>query len=154
LDFFSFNLKNLKTVFYTVLSINTTLTLATYVAGANVFSIVLLHEGSLKQTPDLLLLLVLVAAVFQTIYQKKMLKKLDGLTDFEEKVAHYLNIYKLRLYWKCSSCLASCFIHILTGRNIFLYFAVFDVLSTWTYFPNKALIRKELKTEDVMFVEE
>jgi hypothetical protein len=153
MQFFSFNLKHFKNVFYTLLCINIILTLATYVAGANVFSIVLLREDSIKQTRVLLLLLV-VAAVFQTIYQKKLLKRLDGLTDFDEKVIHYMNIYKLRLYWKCASCLASCFIHILTGRNTFLYFAVFDVLTTWTYFPNKALIRKELKTEEIVFVED
>ena len=153
MDLFPFNLKPFKNLFYTVLSINAALTVATFVAGSNVFSIVLLQEDSLKQTRGLLLLLVVVA-IFQTTYQKKLLKKLDGLIDFEEKVPHYLKIYKLRLYWKCSSCIASCFIHILTGRNIFLYFAVFDVLTTWTYFPNKTLIRKELKTEDVVFVED
>jgi hypothetical protein len=153
MDFLSFNLKHFKNVFYTVLSINTALTLATYVAGANVFSIVLLREDSLKQTRVLLLLLV-VAAVFQTTYQKKLLKRLGDFSDFDERVAHYLKIYKLRLYWKCSSCLVSCFIHILTGRNIFLYFAVFDVLTTWTYFPNKTLIRKELQSEEIVFVED
>lgn len=153
MDVFSFNLKPFKNLFYTVLSTNAALTVATFVAGANVFSIVLLQEDSLKQTRGLLLLLV-AGAIFQNTYQKKLLKKLDGLIDFEEKVSHYLKIYKLRLYWKCSSCMASCFIHILTGRNIFLYFAVFDVLTTWTYFPNKTLIQKELKTEDVLFIED
>jgi len=152
MDFLSFNIKQFKNVFYTVLCINTALTLATYVAGANVFSIVLLREDSLKQTRVLLLLLVL-AAIFQTTYQKKLLRRLGDLTDFDERVAHYLKIYKLRLYWKCSSCLASCFIHILTGRNIFLYFAVFDVLTTWTYFPNKTLICKEMKSDEIVFVE-
>jgi hypothetical protein len=53
------------------------------------------REDSLKQTRVLLLLLI-VAAIFQTTYQKKLLIKLDALTDFEERVVHYLNIYKLR----------------------------------------------------------
>jgi hypothetical protein len=153
MDFLLFNLKDLKKVFYSVFIINVVVTLVTYVAGANVFSIVLLDENQIQQT-RVLLLLVIVAAIFQTYYQKKLIKKLDAFSGFEEKVSHYLKLYKLRLYWKCSSCLVSCFIHILTGRNIFLYFAIFDVLSTWTYFPNKTLIRKELKTEDVTFVED
>src|ERR1700754_4274793 len=153
MDFFSFNLKTFKNAFYTVLGINVAMTLVTYVAGANVFSIVLLHESNLKLTRYLLALL-LVAAILQSVNQKKLLKKLDEFTNFEDKLAHYMKIYKLRLNWKCFSCLASCFIHILTGRNIFLYFAIFDVLTTWTYFPNKVLIRKELKSEEVDFVED
>jgi hypothetical protein len=136
-----------------MLSVNIGLTLATYVIGVNVFSIGLLREDSLKQTRVLLLLLI-VAAAFQTTYQKKLLKRLGDFANFDERVAHYLKIYKLRLYWKCSSCFASCFIHILTGRNIFLYFAVFDVLTTGTYFPNKTLICKELKSEEIVFVED
>ena len=153
MDFFSFNLKTFKNAFYTAFSINVVATLATYVVGVNVLSIVLLQDNDLKLTRYLFALLI-VAAILQTANQKKLLKKLDNLADFEDKVAHYFKIYKLRLNWKCFSCLASCFIHILTGRNLFLYFAIFDVLTTWTYFPNKVFIRKELKTEEVDFVEE
>jgi len=153
MDIYSFNLRSFKNVFYTILSINALATLGTYIAGANVFSIVLVH-GSFRMQTNILFGVLLVAVILQTSYQKKLLEKINNLTDYEEKVYHYMKLYKLRLYWKCSSCLVSCFIHLLTGRNLFLYFAAFDVLTTWLYFPNKTLIRKELKTEDVVFVEE
>ena len=153
MDILTFNLKPFKNLFYAVLAVSVLATLAAYVAGANVFSIVLLRDDNLSETRGLLLLLI-VAAVLQTAYQKKLLKKPRSMTDLEAQATLYLNIYKQRLYWKCGSCLVSCFIHLLTGRNIFLYFAIFDVATTWTYFPNKALMRKELNCEEVLFIED
>jgi hypothetical protein len=153
MDILTFNLKPFKNLFYAALAVSVLATLAAYVAGANVFSIILLRADNLSETRGLLLLLV-VAAILQTAYQKKLQKKLRSMKDLEVQATLYLKIYKLRLYWKCSSCLVSCFIHLLTGRNIFLYFAVFDVATTWTYFPNKALIKKEINTEDVLFIED
>lgn len=153
MDLFTLDLKPFKNLFYTALSINVFLTLATYIAGANVYALILQPEDSLQETRILLLLLV-AAAIFQTNYQKKLLRRLDILDSFEAKATHYLKVYKLRLFWKCASCLLSCFLHILTGRNIFLYFAIFDVLTIWTYFPNKPLIRKELKSDEIVFLED
>jgi hypothetical protein len=153
MDIYSFNLKNYKSVFYTILCVNAIITLATYIAGAKVLGIVLL-QGSFRMQTNILFGVLLVGAIFQTSRQKKLLEKINSFTDYEEKAAHYLKLYKIRLYWKCVSCLSSCFIYLLTGRNLFLYFAVFDVLTTWMYFPNKTLIRKELKIDDLVFVEE
>ena len=153
MDLLSFNLKPFKSLYYSMVGVNTLLAIAAFVAGANVVGIVLLPENALAETRYLLVLLT-VAAIAQIRYLKKLLRGLDGLTDFDEKVTHYMKIYKLRLYWKCASCLVSCSIHLLTGRNIFLYFALFDVLTTWTYFPNKLLIRKELKNDSIEFVED
>jgi hypothetical protein len=153
MDILTFNLRPFKNLFYAALVVSALATLAAYVAGANVFSIVLLRADNLSETRGLLLLLV-VAAILQTAYQKKLLKKLKSMTELEAQATLYLKIYRLRLYWKCCSCLVSCFIHLLTGRNIFLYFAIFDLATTWTYFPDKTLVRKELNCPDVLFVED
>lgn len=95
MDFLSFDLKQFKNAFYTALSINAFLTLAAYLSGANVSGIIFLAEDSLQQTRMLLLLLI-AAIIFQTSHQKKLLRQLDALPDFKEKVAHYFKIYKRR----------------------------------------------------------
>jgi hypothetical protein len=153
MEFLTFNLRAFKGLFYAILIVNIAVTAAAFLTGANVLGVVLLPENMLFLTRHLLTLLV-VAAVLQTVYQRKLIKKLDEIPAYEDKVAHYMKLYKLRLYWKCGSCLISCLIHLLTGRNIFLYFAVFDVLTTWMYFPNKMLISKELKSDEVVFIQE
>jgi hypothetical protein len=153
MDIYSFNLKPYKSAFYTLLSVNAVITLATYIAGANVLGIVLL-QGDFRTQTNILFGILIVAAIFQTSRQKKLLEKINSFTDYEAKTVHYFKLYKMRLYWKCVSCISSCFIYLLTGRNLFLYFAVFDVLTSGMYFPHKTLIRKELKIEDLVFVEE
>ena len=146
-----FDLKDLRKMFYITLSINAIATIAAYIAGSNVAAIVLFPTGS-RSIISLLMTLLVGVAISQTAFTKKKLEKLQTFTGFEDKVGYYKKIYQVRMYWKLLSCLSSCCFHIISGRSMFLYFAVFDVLTTWVYLPNKHVIRKEFDMEEIEFV--
>lgn len=153
MEFYTFNLRPFKSVFYTILTILIAMTLATFILGSNLVGIVFIRGIILPLTRTIFYLTV-GSTIFMILFQKSLLKKLDNISNFGEKADHYLKIYKFRLYWMCGNCFFACFSHFLTGHNTYIFLAIFDILITLPLFPNAMLIRKELKTEDISFVED
>jgi hypothetical protein len=67
------------------------------------------------------------------------------------RIARHRRIYSIRMLWHVASCLVSCILYVVTSRNMFLYFALFDFVVSLAFFPNKKIFMKELNNEDILF---
>jgi hypothetical protein len=101
-------------------------------------------------TNPVLLGMVLIGFVHSN-YQKNQLRKLKAIEDFDEKLIQHERFYKTRIMWFLFTCLISCFLFVLTGRYLFFYFSLFDLLVSFGGFPRKEIIKKELDKEDIIF---
>lgn len=151
MEFFTIEIKKYKNFFFSILIIEIAVAIASYILVSNGFYILAGFDPGKKFTSPILLALV-VLAVAHAQFQKKKLSKLQQVTDFELRLAEYEKFYRFRLYWFLFSALVSCMLVLLTGRTLFMYFAVFDILVSLPYFPNKFLFKKELQNEEIVFI--
>ena len=79
-------------------------------------------------------------------------KKLGSTRTFSGKLSYYKRIFLSRLWWNLFSAAAASFLLVLTGRFIFLYFAVFEVLITALSYPFELVIKSDLGREDILFI--
>jgi hypothetical protein len=104
-----------------------------------------------RTTVNILLIVLFILAFGHGRIQKKRLAYLRSLNDFEQKSALYEKLFAFRLDWFLITCLLSCIFYFLTWRNLFFYFAIFDMVLTVPCFPNKTLIRKEMDNDEIAF---
>jgi hypothetical protein len=81
-----------------------------------------------RQITTILLTITIFIAGYHTIYTKKQIRKLAEISDFDERVKKHIAVYRIRMLWYLGSCLFSCMLYFLTTRNLFLYFALFDLV--------------------------
>lgn len=93
---------------------------------------------------------MLLLAVFHSQYQRKQLRRLNAIEDFELRVEAYEKFYRLRMLWFLLSCLVSCFLTIVTGQKLFLYFAVLDILLALPHYPKLSMFKRELNNDEIM----
>jgi hypothetical protein len=91
-------------------------------------------------------------AMVHSYYQKKKLAALRVINNFDERVEAHQKFYKFRLLWFLFSCLVCCVLSLLTGRNLFLYFAIFDIVAALPFFPALLLFKRELNNDQIMVV--
>lgn len=151
MELYSVNLKAYKKFYAGAIIVSLVAVLACWAAVAAGYTILPFFFQSYNIVRAILVLLV-AGAIFNSWYYRKRINQLDNYTDFEDKLPQHEKIYKMRLLWLVVSCAASAFLYLLTARNLFLYFAVFDFFVCLTAFPNKMLIQKELKNDEIIFV--
>jgi hypothetical protein len=110
-------------------------------------------SASIKNSfKDVIMIGLIGAAALHTIYTNSQRKKLLTIENIEEKLAFHRKIFKMRIMWNVVACALSCFLFLLIGRNIFLYFALYDLFMLLILFPNKTFFKKELNDQEIVFV--
>jgi hypothetical protein len=145
------DLKIYKRIFYSCLSVSCAMILGSwllmktgwYVVGSNSFT---------NGVKDIIMFGMIGLATLYTFYANNQKKKLLAIKNIEEKLQFHRKIFKMRLMWNVFACALSCFLFLLLGRNIFLYFALYDLFMLLILFPNKTFFKKELKDEEIVFV--
>jgi hypothetical protein len=98
-------------------------------------------------------ILVLVAGSFLSGWlYKKRIGQLDDMPTFEDKVAKHEKLYRARILWLAINCCSACFLYVLTTHIIFLYLSLFEFVIYLLAFPNKIVIQKELKNDEIIFL--
>ena len=91
-------------------------------------------------------------ALVASWWKRNQKKKLVSTRTFSGKLSYYKRIYLSRLWWNLFSASAASFLFVLTGRFIFLYFALFEVLITALSYPFELVIKSDLGREDIVFI--
>jgi hypothetical protein len=149
-DFNAIEVAAFKKVFFQALMIQFACIIASYVA---VRAGIIIPAGiALGRSITLpVLALMTIAAFILSRWESRKIKDLSKI-EFDERVVRYLEIYKSRVSWFILNCFISCLLFFVTTRSLFLYFALFDVLRSFSNFPTKAVFRRDLKTNDIILV--
>ena len=107
-------------------------------------------EAVITTTRYIFLVITLGAAFLYSPYQKRQKQKLAVLSDLDEKLAVYQTIFRSRMWFFTAWCLVCALSYYLTGRNMYFYFGLIDLLLMITTFPSKLILRKELNEEDLI----
>lgn len=152
MELYSLNLKNYKKAYITSVTIN---------ALALIISFALVKTGHYFLPPFYatqnisrpILLLLIAGSVLSGWNYRKKIKQLDDIENFEDKIAKHEKIYKVRILWLVVNCCGSCFLYALTTHTVFFYLAIYDFVTYLLFaFPNKTVIQKELKNEEIIFL--
>lgn len=100
---------------------------------------------------SILLYVMIGIAVFVSVYQRKQQQKLRSFDTFEEKIVFFERFFRTTLWWHVLSCATSGFLLVLTGRKIFFYFGLFDLLMMLLSYPAKAILRRLLNEDELIF---
>ncbi len=101
---------------------------------------------------NILIIVLIVLALVASWWKRNQKKKLVSTRTFSGKLSYYKQIYLSRLWWNLFSASAATFLFVLTGRSIFLYFALFEVLITALSYPFELVIKSDLGREDIVFI--
>lgn len=101
---------------------------------------------------NILIIVLIVLALVASWWKRNQKKKLVSTRTFSGKLSYYKQIYLSRLWWNLFSASAATFLFVLTGRFIFLYFALFEVLITALSYPFELVIKSDLGREDIVFI--
>lgn len=150
MSLFAIDVKHFKTIFIQSQTINAIAIITGFLLVNNGFYILSQFDPSRKLTTPILLVMVALSFWHGSV-QKKRLAKINTIEGFDEKVNDYKKYYKARMLWLTFSCIVSIFLYVLTARNFFLYFAIFDLVVSFIYYPKLFFFQKELQNEDIMF---
>jgi hypothetical protein len=127
MSLFTINVKPFKKHFYQILIVNIAINLTTLFLIKNGIYLLSGFDPGKKFTLPFLFCMVITAFLF-THYRKKDLKRIQSIENFPDKVAAYESLYKERVSWYFFSNLLSCVLAILTGRMLFYYYSIADLL--------------------------
>lgn len=150
LELYTVDIKKYKSGFYTCLITNIVCTGTSFLLAANGFRLVSSFYPDTRLTLSILFVMVVFAFVHSS-FTKSRLRKLSLIENFEERVAAYEKLYRLRIIWFLFSSLVSCGLAVFSGRTLFCYYAMFDIVISLGYYPNLTLFKKELNNEDIIF---
>ena len=102
------------------------------------------------RSKDILLTLVVLAALGFYFYNQRQRKKLTGISDFEKKKEYYLVCYRYRFWLHVLSCFVSGILLLFTRLPLVLLFCGIDLLSMLLNYPTPATIRRDLNEEDIL----
>ncbi len=91
--------------------------------------------------------IALIFIFFAVNNKKELLRQ----KDFESRIAWYEKYYTRKLWWHVISVLSSVIFLLLTFHYIFLYFALFDLLSLFSSYPSKETLKNDLNENDLLF---
>ena len=143
------NLKDFKNHFYQVLIPLLSVIAISYIVVR--FTSVNLSVLFIQRYAFPIMALLAIMAFVHSSIQKKRLKALEAIEDFDQKAETYKKVYRLRLNWYMISGFTCCFVYLFSARNLFLYFALFDALLLFQNSPNKRIFQRDLQVEDVIF---
>jgi len=151
MELISLNLKNYKKAYITATVINLVSIIISLVLVKMGYRILPPFYATQKVSRPVILLLI--AGSFWVGWRyKKRIAQLDGIERFEDKVAKHEKIYYERVIWGAINCCSSSLLYLLTGHAVFLYLAMFDFVMYLLAFPNKLVIKQELKNEEIIFL--
>ncbi|MFL9483063.1 hypothetical protein ACI6Q2_09835 [Chitinophagaceae bacterium LWZ2-11] len=150
MNLYAINLKKFKSIYIQIQAYNIVAVIGTYLLVATGFYIFPAYVNNNKFTLPVLFAIVVLGR-FHTQYQRKQLEKLTAIEDFDTRVKEYEKFYKIRMLWFLFTCLTSCLLSILTGRYLFIYFGIFDIIITISYYPKLSMFKRELKNDDIIF---
>jgi hypothetical protein len=101
---------------------------------------------------NIFIIVLIGLALVASWWKRNQKKKLVSTRTFSGKLSYYKQIYLSRLWWNLFSASAATFLFVLTGRFIFLYFALFEVLITALSYPFELVIKSDLGREDIVFI--
>lgn len=148
MELYTVNIKRYKAIYFQTLIANILFIAAAYFLVKKGIHLV---TGHMVSSP--LLSMMVVAAVIYTVYANKKVDKLANIADFENRVKAHEQTYKRRMLWHLFACLIDCGLLLLTGRNLFLYFALFEIVMLLPLYPNLSLFKSQLKNDDIVFTE-
>ena len=151
LELFTVNVKNHKRAWQLAVTICGMAVAGSFLLVQNGITIFFTFGQSTNVTTPIMLVFLAVTFIY-SYYSRRMLKKLDTFEDFETKLVQYEKIYKTRMVWRVVTSLLTCFLYVLTARNWFLFFGIFELVLTFAAFPNKTIFRKELKNDEIVLV--
>jgi len=88
-----------------------------------------------------------------SLWQSQQRKKLKLTEGFGEKLRLFTHTFGIRLWWHLVLASSASFLFVLTGRTVFLYFGVLDIVLVLFTYPAKPIFRQELEEEDIVFLE-
>ncbi len=147
-DKLNIDARTLRVYFFSVQIVNIVLSMATLLIIKTRPEIFLIETLDKKFT-GITMSILLVAAFAFTTFQNRKLNKIQEIHEAEHRFSPYFKLYKSRMMWFLFSCIAVCLLGILTGRILFFYFAIVDVLMAIPYYPTAFLFRKELKNDTI-----
>ena len=150
LDLYTVDIKKYKSVFYICLVTNIVCTAFSFLLAANGFRLLSNFYPDTRLTLSILFMMV-VFAFLHSSFTRSRLRKLSLIESFEERVAAYEKLYRLRIIWFLFSGFVSCALAVLSGRTLFCYYAMFDIVISLSYYPNLILFKKELNNEEIIF---
>lgn len=121
--------------------------------------LLVLNEYTILENPEdatelrnIFIIVLIGLTLVSSWWKRNQKKKLGSTRTFSGKHSYYKIIYLSRLWWNLFSASAASFLFVLTGRSIFLYFAIFEVLVTVLSYPFELVIKKDLGREDIVFI--
>ena len=150
LEIYTVDSKKYKSVFYICLITNIVCTGLSFLLAANGFRLLNHFYPDTRLTLSILFVMV-VFAFLHSSFTRSRLRKLLLIEDFDERADAYEKLYRLRVFWFLFSGLVSCGLALLSGRTLFCYYAMFDIVISLNYYPNLALFKKELNNEEIIF---
>jgi|GEM_PF-4503207 len=97
-----------------------------------------------------LLISIVIIAVVRGLQQRKHLINILSIRDFDARLARYEKFYKNRTTSYLLSVIASCLLCLFSQKSLFLYYAGLDVLLSLPFYPSAFLLKKELRTNDII----
>ena len=149
MQFYSINVRKFKSIFFQSIFLMLIAIAACFVLVNNSFIILSNFDPNRKFTWPILLAMIVIAVLY-SYYRKIKLNRVFDFLEFNDQVEAYERVYSYTMRWYMFSCMVSCFLGVLTARNIFLYYAIFDLLVTLPYYPNRFLFRKELRNDEII----
>lgn len=149
MDLFAIPVKKYRVIFWQTQIINVIVIIASYLLIKNNVYILRGFDPGQKLTFPIMGIVVILA-VIHSQYQRKQLQQLIAIEDFEGRVEAYEKFYNLRMWWFVFSCASSCFLTVLTSRQLFLFYAMFDILISLQFFPTLKRFKRELQNDDIL----
>lgn len=150
IEYYTVSLKNYRKIFFFILLSNIFILAAAYLwVNGGYFSLPI--PVSLRKTTLYLLLMLAVLAFFFMQFHRSQLKKINQLTDPDEKLSLHERAYRFRGLWYIFSCIISCLLYVLIVRRNFVYFGLLNLALISSYYPRKSLFNRELKSDEIVF---
>lgn len=151
MELYTLNLKNYKRAYRRAMIITVLVIVCSIIfVKTGYYALELFYSARTIYKP--VIYLMIAGSFFSGWIYKRRIKQLDNIAEFETKAATHEKIYKARVFGGMLICCGACFVYVVTTHNIFLYLSIFDLVIYLLMFPNKMIIQKELKTEDIIFI--
>jgi len=150
LDIPVFNTKGLRKAFYIFLGFNIVITVGSIVLKSTLDRVI--NHSLLGGINLWILLLVLLAGSFLfSFLSKRELTSILAIDNHEQQFTEYENYYKKKLIWNAVSVVLSAAFYLFTSKNYFLYLLLLQVVLSFSFYPSKTLLSRELKKDNIEF---
>lgn len=146
-----FNLKDLKRSYYYFLAFNIVFTI-----GALLLNLVfrsLIDHSLFNRINSWVLFFILLAGAFLTsAVDKKEYKAIMETAEPEARFAAYEKYYKRKMFWNAITFAITAILYVGTGKNIFLYILLIQLVMSLTFYPGKKFMSNIFKDQDAVTI--